>query len=453
MLQNRWILYIGFISFTITFFLFYPKNTGIVDENAYLSMAYAFGKFKLHYEDAGISSAPASTVQNQHLVSRYPPGNSLLLVPFTIIHWRFSFLRGYLLMVAGFLITILLLSHFHLPHYYSLFFLFHPSFILYSRTLMSDLPATIFGLLGLFFFLKKKILTAGIVFGFSIALRYPMVLIPLSFLIIFFLKKDFASFVKFFTGNIIGIIPLSIYHIIVFDNLIGPAPANIIGFSIKNFPLMFIQFFIMLNILYPFMVVSSCRTELPEKWFFIAPAAAFILFFSFQYYIDTGRNFLETLILGQRYMLPVIPFLLVPYIEVLKRIKISENILLFFIVLLFSIDTAVTYKHQVFLKRQDYYQNKLYEYIKDADVVLCNKDIYELINPFIKPIKWQNFEDRGKLKEIDISGYSKNLYLACLTRDDRIKKLFFEFLDHLQVKKEVYKEETSFYHFSIWKID
>ncbi|MEO0185688.1 MAG: hypothetical protein ABIL20_07810, partial [candidate division WOR-3 bacterium] len=146
---EKGVLIIGAFLFTFLFFYFYPLNIGIVDETAYLSMTYAFQKGNLYYEEAGIESAPASMTVDHHLVSRYPPGNSILLLPFTAIHWKWIFLRGYILMIIGFIIFIMLLHNNQLPRHYALLFLFHPSFLLYSRTIMSDLPSTIFSLLGL----------------------------------------------------------------------------------------------------------------------------------------------------------------------------------------------------------------------------------------------------------------------------------------------------------------
>lgn len=439
---------IGFILFTILFFLFYPANTGIVDETAYLSMAYIFQNGKLYYDQAGIYSAPASITINHHLISRYPPGNSILLLPFTKLNWKLTFLRGYLLTIIGFILLIIILLHYNLPSYYSLLLLFHPSIVLYTRTIMSDLPATIFSLAGLLFLIKKRYLFSGIIFGISIAIRYPLLLIPFSILAVLLVKKEFFNALKLFLGLVIGLIPLLIYHISSFNTITGPANANLIGFSLKNFPIMFAQFFLSINILYPLLFIISFKTKLNEKWYFIFPAFIFIIFFSLQYYIDTGKNFFETIIRGQRYMLPIIPFLLIPYSEILNRIKFMQKILPLFIIVLFFVDIVISHRHQEFLIKQTHYQNKLYKYTKDADMIICNKDIYELINPFIKSIKWEPFESEGRLIERFMPDDNQKIYLACLTRDDNIKSLFYELLLKTEPTKEIYKEEIPQY-FSI----
>jgi len=442
---------IGFVLFTILFFLFYPANTGIVDETAYLSMAYIFQNGKLYYDQAGIYSAPASITINHHLISRYPPGNSILLLPFTKSNYKIAFLRGYLLTIIGFVLFIIILMHYKLPSHYALLLLFHPSIVLYTRTIMSDLPATIFSLAGLLFLIKKRCLFSGIIFGISIAIRYPLLLIPFSILSVLLVKKEFSNALKFLIGLVIGLIPLLIYHISSFNTITGPANANFIGFSLKNFPIMFAQFFLSINILYPFLFIISFKTKLNEKWYFILPALIFLIFFSLQYYIDTGKNFFETIIRGQRYMLPIIPFLLIPYSEILKRIKFMQKILPLFIIALFFVDIVISHRHQEFLIKQTHYQNKLYEYTKDADMIICNKDIYELLNPFIKSIPWISFEDQKRPMSIKIPEGASRIYLACKTEDDDVKKLFLELLKEFPMK-EINVQENFPYYFSICEI-
>jgi len=439
---------IGFVLFTILFFLFYPANTGIVDETAYLSMAYTFQNGKLYYDQAGIYSAPASIKINHHLISRYPPGNSILLLPFTKLNYKLAFLRGYLLTIIGFILLIIILAHYNLPSYYALLLLFHPSIVLYTRTIMSDLPAAIFSLAGLLLFIKKRYPYSGIIFGIAIAIRYPLLLIPFSMFSLLFVKKEFFNALKFLIGVVIGLIPLLIYDISAFNTIIGPANANLIGFSLKNFPIMFAQFFLTINIIYPLLFIISFKTKLNEKWYFIFPALIFIIIFSLQYYIDTGKNFFETIIRGQRYMLPIIPFLLIPYSEILNRIRFLQKSLPFFIIALIFVDILISHRHQEFLMKQTHYQNKLYEYTKDADMIICNKDIYELINPFIKSIKWESFESEGRLININISEGNQKIYLACLVRNENIKNLFYELLDKNGPTNEIYKEEIPQY-FSI----
>ncbi len=84
-------------------------------------------------------------------------------------------------------------------------------------------------------------------------------------------------------------------------------------------------------------------------------------------------------------------------------------------------------------------------------MIICNKDVYELINPFIKILNWIPFESCGKIMEVKIPEDSKNVYLACLARDGYTKNLFLEFLKRFPEKKEIYTENNPYY-FSIWTL-
>lgn len=452
MSREKVLILTGFFCFSLLYFHFYPLITGIVDETAYLSMAYTFQQGTCFYDQAGIESTPASIMVNGHLISRYPPGNGILLVPFTKINWRWSFCKNYIFMVSGYIIFMIILQHFHLPLYYALLFLFHPALVLYSRTIMSDIPATILCLAALLFFIKKRIFFSGLISGVSIAIRYPAAIIPFTLGLIFLYKREFRDFFRFAIGFFIGIIPLLFYHLYSFKSIAGPINENMIGISVTNLPFMLGQFFVSLNILYPLLLIIPFLARLKDKYLFIAPGILFLLFFSLQYYIDTGQNFYETVIRGQRYMLPIIPFLLIPYIEVLNRIKYFKKPLPIFFVALIILSALIHYKHQLFLKQQLDYQNKLYRYTENADLVICNKDIYELINPFLKPVYWVTFESEGKLIPINISNDNKQFYFACLARKEEVKNLFLKLLEILPTKKEIYHENTPYY-FSIWTFE
>ncbi len=452
MFQDKIVLSIGFVIFSFLFLYFFPQNTGIVDETAYLSTAYTFQHGKVYYDQAGVPSAPASVAVDSHLVSRYAPGNSLLLLPFTAIHWKWSFARSFFLIAIGYVMLILILSHFHLPRFYALLFLFHPAFTLYGRTIMSDLPATVCCLIGLFFLVKEKHFLAGLVFGFGIAIRYPVALIILGLLIVLLFNKSFKNLLLLLVGSFVATIPLFLYHLYYFKIITGPTSENMIGFSVTNFPVMIFRFVIFLNILYPALLILPFATRLRQRYIFIAPAVLFVVFFSLQYFLDTGTTIFENIIRGQRYMLPIIPFLLIPYAEVLSRINFVGRIVKYFLIPLVVVNAGIHYKHSQFLKQQTYYQHKLYEYAQNADILICNKDIYELINPYIKPLKWLPFESEEKLLPVDIEQTAEKIFFACLARNRNTRVLFHELLEKYPPKKNIYSEIQP-YFFSIWQVE
>jgi len=96
-----WLLVAGAVLYVLTFLALYPRTTAIVDEDAYLTEAYLFRTGRLSYEGSPIP-APHMTVESGgRLASKYPPGNSLFLLPFTLFGWRAVFVSGLLLGLAG----------------------------------------------------------------------------------------------------------------------------------------------------------------------------------------------------------------------------------------------------------------------------------------------------------------------------------------------------------------
>ncbi len=443
---------LGFVLFSVTFFAFYPTTYAITDEAAYLSTAYTFGRGTIFYDLVGISNAPMGMSIAGHYISKWPPGNAALLLPFSIIHWKLIFLRGYVLMAIGFWIFILLLRNYKLPQIYAFLFLFHPSFVLYSRTIMSDVPATITALVGIYFLVKRKYFIAGILMGICVFIRFPLLLLPITFGVILLLRKNQQHFIYFTIGATVSIIPLIVYNLIGFRIITGPIGFYEVDFSFRYFLHMFKEFFLSSNILYPLLLILPFSWRKKEQWVFVIPAFVFIVFYSLQSLIDTGENFFESLVLGQRFMLPVIPFLLIPYIAVVSRIKFASKAILPTCGLLLILSIVTHSRHQEYLKQQVYYRNEVYKYTENADLILCNKEVYELINPYIRYIPWLPFESKGNLLPLEkYDNNKRNVYLVCIAHNEKMKTLFWGALSNFSDKEEIHTS-TSPHYFSVWRI-
>jgi len=452
MTREHVILIIGLIVFSIQFFLFYPPTYGLVDEAAYLTTVFAFQKGTIFYDQAGIVQAPMAVRVAEHNISKYPPGNAVLLLPFSLLDWRLTFVRGYIMMVIGLWIFSQLLSHYRLSSIYALLFMFHPSFVLYSRTIMSDLPTAILTLIGVYFFIRRKNFIAGVFMGIGISIRYPTLFIAITLGSILPFKREWQYLAKFILGMGISIIPLILYNLIGAGSIFGPIAGYGSDISFNFNWQTFKTFFLLLIIIYPLLLIIPFFSRMKEKWLFIVPVSIFIIFYSFQSFVDTGHNFFESLIRGQRYMLPVIPLLLIPYFSVIDSIGVIKKIILpIAIILLLILSTIVQHRHRQFLREQVYYQKMLYAYTDNANVVICNKDIHELINPYIRYIPCATYEIRRQLQSLNEYKDKENVYLACLARDDGIKFLFEEVLAQFAQKQEIYTVALPYY-FSIWRV-
>ncbi len=452
MVKERFALIFGFILFSVLFFIFYPSTYAIVDEAAYLTTAYTFQHGAICYDHVGFLNVPMAVTIAGHSLSKYPPLNALLMLPFCSINWRMGFLRGYILMAIGFWMVMKMLQHYRLSAMYALFFLFHPAFVLYSRTLLSDLPATIATLVGIYYYIKQRYFIAGAVLGISVSIRYPSLLVPATLGVILVFSAEWRNLAQLSMGAMIALIPLIVYHLVFFQTMFGPFGAYGMEFSPHRFWSIAKQFFICTTILYPFFLVLPIFSRIKEKWFFILLSLVFIIFYSFLGFIDRGDNFFESLVRGQRYVLPVLPLLLIPYIDVVNKIKFVKKSVFLTLSVLSLLSVAIHYKHQQFLEQEISYRDLIYMHTEDADLVLCNKDVYELFNPYIKYVSWAPFESRQHLLSLDnYRTLNKNIYLACIARDEEMKGLCRAALLSFPEKEHVYASSVPFYC-AIWRV-
>ncbi len=392
----------------VVLFLFYPDFYGIYDEDLYLTTTYTLQKGSFFYEKADISAPFSGIVEgDKGTFSQYPPGNSFLLLPFASIHWRLGFLKNILLYLGSFLLFVLILRRFNIDPVYSLFFLFHPTLVLFSRTLMSDIPSMFFLLLGMFLLLNKKSVAAGFSLGFLLLLRYPNLIIILGILAVLLYRKEYKKALLLFPGVIFFSLVLLIYFLYAFGSFLGPFPFGENFFSVRYFLYNFPYYIISLNILYPGLLLGMIIFEIKNKRFslFVIPALILIVFYSFYYYIDGGNNFIEKLIKGQRFIIPVIPFMLIPYLDFLQNKKLVRKVFVFVISLLFIFNCGIQYKHKKFVRREKILSQVLQDKIKDADIVLCNSDTDELLNPYFNETKLIEISD---FRENDLDSLKNN---------------------------------------------
>ncbi|HEX7320701.1 MAG TPA: hypothetical protein VF399_10160 [bacterium] len=452
MTDSRNIVLLGFVVFSAVFLIFYPSNYGIVDEAAYLTTSHIFAKGEVYYDRAGMNQVPMMvTTSAGHLVSKYPPGNSLLLLSFAAFGWRTVFLRGLLLTGLCLLLFTMLLAFYRIPRIYALLFLFFPPVVLFSRTIMSDMPAMLLALAGMYFFVTKRNVWAGVFTGFGVYMRYPLALLVIAFALVLLARKEIKGLFIFCASALLSLIPLLVYHFFVFGNFLGPALqyGTDLGFRVHWGTLGGYAF--SLTVLYPLMLIAPFVYRGKGNGLFITTAVIYILFHAFQSYIDTSTDFIQWLVMSQRYMLPVIPFMLVPYAAVLDRIKIVRKLIIPVVLALAIACAFINYRHARFLKVQDRYQRLIYHYAYGSDVLICNKDILELVNPYVKYINWLPFEKQRKLADVVIlPGDKRKIFLACLARDAQMVELFQKTLEKFPFKTGIYTENSPNY-FSIYR--
>ena len=86
-------------------------------------------------------------------------------------------------------------------------------------------------------------------------------------------------------------------------------------------------------------------------------------------------------------MIPVIPLLLIPYLQFFHNRKFMKKVFVFVVPLLFIFACGIQYKHYEFVKKEKYLSRIVRENIGNSNIIICNQDTDELFNPYFSNVK------------------------------------------------------------------
>ncbi len=393
-LRKNWVLVIGLVIYALGFFVFYPRIPAIVDENAYLTQSLLFKSGKLSYDDSTIPVPILSFDQRAHgghIVNKYPPGNALLILPFLFIHWRAVFLLGLLCAIVGTVIFARLMQRV-IPDAFTgwaLLLLYYPPVLVYSRTVMSDLPATVAVLAAfylLFFHRSSGLFLAGMIFGLGCLIRYTNIILLLPFIIILWLnRQNWKSLVVFGGGVIPWLLIILIYNRYGFGSFWKVPMWQNDYFSLRFIPGHLIYYLLPLLVWYPLLIVGPFFA--PRNWRvkLLLPFVVLLLFFSAFSYTPAVQRISEQMVVGLRYLMPVLPLLILGYAIGWERVRRAAAMIpnWFFTVGILSlcfIGTLIQWRHHRYLLVQEYCARQLLVVIPEQSMVFGNKDVIELFN-------------------------------------------------------------------------
>jgi len=425
------------IIFTILWIIFYPPIYAIHDEAGYMAQAYVMRKGTIFGDVAGIPVVSSVKNSSGHLVTKYAPGTSFLLIPFTFFGWRTIFLVPLILHLIGFIVFLNILKIYKVSPYFSLLYLLYPTSVLYSRTIMADIPSAVFFILACYFFLKGKrfCFLAGLFLGILPLFRYSNIILSIPFFVYLIIDSFksikqsnfvYSPFFKLLLGFIPGLLILLFYNKIAFGGFLK-TPVGVTGtFSLKFLPRNLFFYIISLSIIYPFMVFTIFFLR-KYRFVFITSAFLFLVFYSAYCYftIAPGKNMLKTLIVGMRYLLPIIPIFILSYSDVFERMKrkipVLANSFFWLIVIVFSIlNLGMVYQHQGFLKEQEKYKNTIYENTDETSLILTNYEGMEYFQSAWGKQEYTLFVYWKDRLLVDFSKYDfDKLFLLAVIRSDK----------------------------------
>jgi hypothetical protein len=399
------LFYLGIFIYVFFFIYYYPQFFSIADEGSYLTQTYHLLKGEIivtddfdsvTYTPARIPnlSAPVDDFFAQYALGKYIPGypfgNSVLFLPFVPFGWKSIFLVGLMFHLLNFLLITNILKKYDLDRVYALLYLLYPGLVFYSRTIMSEVPTITFTLLGFYFILsgkKRSYLLAGLMLGISCLFRTTNALviigmgIPLMYSAI---KKTFTE--KFANEDVkkiflfgLGVLPSFILTLLFnwiayggfFNTRYLGGGTKIFGYFLTFASIQaYLQPIIILLVSYPLLLLPVFLMKYKKRFELCAMT---LLFLAVMSRTDTMRyDLITNLVIGSRYFLVIIPFLLIPYSLALD--KYLKQFVPYILLVLMIAAPILMFTQNKFTDNKALSSERIYSVIPESALIVVNGD-------------------------------------------------------------------------------
>ncbi len=381
--HTKYLVLISIIVIITFLLLFYPSGIANVDEYDYLKNSQLILDRGLQQECTLGSFSQFDA--GEYCVSKYNIGTSILLLPAAFTNPHIAFLISAATFLIGVVVFSRILVLLKIPKYFTYLYTFFPAFVYFSRTLMSETFSATFIVIILYLLFKlekefsqKWSYILGNVIGFAVLIRYSNV-IPIGFLIIGFIVLWFRQkklgrneIVSLSSGLIAGGLPWLAIFLGTNQYLYGHPLRSGYFFSgeedvFLNFQTIWgtFRYLGILLLMYPLLAVGGLFSKLKYKWIFFLTSLTLILFYSgFPTTVFEGR--ILDLIFGIRFILPMIPLLLVGYASWLTEFESKKRWKIFCVFGLFILLVSaflISAFHQDFLNQLSYPFNHVFQEI------------------------------------------------------------------------------------------
>jgi len=301
---------------------------------------------------------------------------------------------------------------------------------------MSDIPSATIFLMAAFFYYSPRApkWLCGIFFGLNLFVRATNLLLVIPFGLMMtwqaVRKQKFGEFFSFCLGLAPCALGVAGLHTFLYGSpfLTGYSTTST---GIQQFDLSyvlphFLHYLKSLSFVYPLMFFAFFFSPLVRRFEILGVFVLYLVFYSCYSFVDhfPGRG--ATLLLANRFLFPVMPFLILGYGDVLSRIleRFGSRMLpllhgLIFVVLLGSA-AFIHQTHQGKLRVQEELRDTIYQNTEEGSVLIYDRNTYELVQRVWGERDYVRFE---KVK--DFAAYAvtdKPLYLATRVIEYRGKK-------------------------------
>jgi hypothetical protein len=316
--------------------LFYPRTAVVTDEVCYLSVANYLVTGKAFDRSSEAWFWKEEGDHERRTLFSASPTFSALLIPFVAVGWRSTFLLGTLAHVLAFGGMIYVLHRRGFNPVWAMLYLLYPTFVLYSRMVMVDVPSAALVVLMLVLLHRERpnYFAVGLVMGFALMVKLSIFPVVCSFAGVTFLedmtgkhpsadvRKVGLRWLWFGLGMVPAGAALAVINRYFFNSPFGNGYIGMSGgmFSWKYFGSHLTFYLIGLMTMYPLMLISPMFLQRPFRREMMLSCALALVFFSCYFFVDPGNEPLEAMVRGLRFQLIVMPFYTIAYAEMVTRL-------------------------------------------------------------------------------------------------------------------------------------
>ena len=393
--------------YSLLYLFLWPVSNTTMDESAYLNYAWVYRHGTIFSSDVGISAVQSYGVgpEGSHILTLYPPGMPAALAAVSFLGWNFALGANLFVHLVTFFLLAALLRRMGVPGWLAFLYLLHPTAVIYSHTLMSDPLSGCLMLLTFLACIKRHFAVAGILAGVSVYIRTANGITAGLLALGLFLEALPVLRVGVRRGQW-GVVLRALLPAITVSLCALPFIAGAWWFqkviqeggwakyasegllTVKHFPTMFPRYLLMLGIIFPGMVLGPALYRGLNRVLLATLCYGYLLFYSCYYFQDSGGSALETFIIGQRFMLAVLPLFLLAYAETLNHFlgrfvaTIPGRVAAVAVAtILFAVSGFGLWKHEKYLKELETVRGMVQEHIPADAPLFCNVHIAKLLHP------------------------------------------------------------------------
>lgn len=435
---SRLILFSCIGVYVALFFNNYPPIAGIEDEIGFINQAAIWSQGCTSAECAGFAKMPDFIIVDGKAVGWRNPGRSLVLIPFFWLNAPEAiFASGALIHILLTFVCACFFAKINRSPLWSALILFHPTMLLYSRTIMADELAGLFVTLA-----SVSIVTspspgfrAGLYVGIAAICRYQTALVsPFLALTVLFatsIQRPWREVARLLvTASAIGAAIVA-YNIIVLKSSLGPTHQGY--FSLEFVPSHLLHYCASLLFIWPLMLPAIfVRSEVRSAA--MAVCLPFLAMISAYYFYDRRVSWAETLIVGQRLILPIIPIWIICYVCMVTRAEaglksrwpvfqrnaafVGRLGVVLGLIVLVATSVLVIHRHQQHLNNLVAAKNEAATIIPPDSIVISNSTFQKLFStPPIESTRYQ-FVPIAQEGKYDSSRLGDCWYLATLSKSN-----------------------------------